>query len=110
MPDHADQTCFLLLCVYRFCIGEIVRQRNFDLHMFPGVHAPDRLCRVHLRRRTQDGCFDPWLRQGLVELGAGMPDPVLFGDLPGRLEAPPDERNWLQYGTDLNVMVILGPA
>jgi hypothetical protein len=26
------------------------------------------------------------------------------------LEAPPDERNWVQYGTDLNVMVILGPA
>ena len=34
----------------------------------------------------------------------------VFGLDPERvIEAPPDDPNWLQFGTDLHVMVILGP-
>ena len=67
---HADEAGFLLHARQLFGVGEVVGDRNFDLHVFAGAHALDALLGVHLRGRGEDRGLDAGLREALVEIGA----------------------------------------
>ena len=52
MAAHCHQARLLLQCHHRPSVGQRVGQWNFDLYMLACLHARDRLCGVHLRRRA----------------------------------------------------------
>ena len=93
VADHADQAGLLLQLIDGLGILPAVGERNLDLHVLAGLHALDRLLRVHLRRRAQDHRVHVRLRQRLAQLRRRVRDAVLLRDFLRRRELPADERH-----------------
>ena len=84
----------------RFCeigdglrIGQLIGERNLDLHVLAGVHALDRLRGVQLRRRAQDGGGDARARQRVGEIRGGVRHAILARDFFSGRQLSTDDRH-----------------
>src|SRR5215471_9103011 len=57
VASHRDKSCFFLNRNNSFSVGKRVCDRDFDLDMFAGAHALDRLLRMYLRWRGKNNCL-----------------------------------------------------
>jgi len=91
MADHAGKPGFLLFLVDRLGIRPSIGKRYFHLHMLAGIHAGNRLFRMHLRRRGEDDGFDARLRDGFVQFGGDVGNAVFIGNFLRLFQAPADD-------------------
>ncbi len=94
VADHADQAGLLLHLIDGLGIVPAVGERNLHLHVLAGLHALDRLLRVHLRRRAQNrGARRPAAPARRSSSRRRVRDAVLLRDFLRRCELPADDRH-----------------
>ena len=104
---HGDKPGLLLQIGHGLRIAQRVRKRDLDLNMLAGLHAGDRLRRMHLGGRAENDGIDLAQDQAVGEVRRDVRNAVFGGDLSGRLEPAPDQRHHLHAVDVLDAVQML---